>query len=128
MFANCQGGGYDLCAVDICKTPPAGVPLPYPNFAMGCQAILFNPRVIVQTGPAHHLGTMIPTSSGDEPGAMGGVVSLIIKGPSRHSAGSAKVIWGGLPASRTTSPTLQNVINGLGCRVAPSQTKVLLCS
>ena len=128
MFANCQGGGVDICFPEICKTPPAGAPLPYPNVAMGCSAVGFYPRVILQTGPAHTLATTIPMTSGDEIGAMGGAVALIIKGPSRHTAGSMKVFWGGLPASRLTSPTIQNLSNGFGARVAPGQTKVLLCS
>ena len=103
MFANCQGGGVDICFPEICKTPPAGAPLPYPNVAMGCSAVGFYPRVILQTGPAHTLATTIPMTSGDEIGAMGGAVSLIIKGPSRHTAGSCLLYTSPSPRDRTRS-------------------------
>ncbi len=128
MFGNCQAGGMNLAPADVCKTPtPAGpVPIPYPNISQGTMAVGFFPKVIWVGGPAHNLLTQVPLSNGDQAGAAGGVVSSMIMGPTRHTAGSTKVILGSAPASRMTSPTTQNQMNAVGLALAPAQTKVLL--
>jgi hypothetical protein len=128
MFANCQAGGTDSCFPDLCKTPPAGVPVPYPNIALGCTAVGFVPHVLFQGAPAHSLATTIPMTTGDEAGAMLGATSQLIKAPCRHTVGSAKMILAGMPAVRMTSASTQNNNNGFGARVAPSQVKVMVMS
>ncbi len=134
MFANCSAGGMDMAMPDVCKTPipapPGFVPIPYPNMAM--LPLALPPTTCLKTFinfmPVHNLGTMIPMSSGDEPGALGGVVSNIFIGPARNTMGSVKTFYGGLPATRSIDPTMQNLINAMGMTSVPSQFKVMILS
>ncbi|MEC7525293.1 MAG: DUF4150 domain-containing protein [Myxococcota bacterium] len=126
MFANTQMGGLDFAFPDICKIPPAAIPIPFPNFALGPMGVPPCPKVLFACAPAHNLATVIPTSFGDEPGVLGGIISQTIKGPSRHLTASFTTLVGGLPATRLTSVTLQNLCNAIGMRIVPSQVKVLL--
>lgn len=131
MFANCQMGGQNFAMPDVCKTPapPAPfVPVPYPNIAMGMTAVPNCLKVLLVAMPAHNLLTTIPLSNGDNAGVMGGVVSQIFMGPSKHSLGSMGVMYCGLPATKLTSPTMQNgmVPNAVGMTIVPAQTKVMI--
>ena len=136
MFANCSLAGMNNSMPDVCLTPvpsPAGpvpTPIPYPNIAQLPMAIPSQFKVLIMMMPAHNLGTSIPMSNGDEAGCMpGGVMSGIIMGPSRHMKGSVKVLYGGMPATRSfLDMTMQNLSNcpGTGMTVAPSQTKVMI--
>ena len=134
MFANCSLGGMNMAAPDVCKTPappPVGmVPIPYPNMA---QLLLALPptaclKVLIQAMPSHHLMTMTPLSNGDEAGVMGGVVSQVFIGPSKHLMGSFSVLHCGMPATKLTSPTGQNgiMMNAPGMTIVPSQVKVMI--
>jgi hypothetical protein len=132
MFANSQMMGQDFAFPDVCLTPappaPSPVPIPYPNIAMGPTA---NPasacmKILIMGMPAHNMGTTTPISNGDNAGVATGVASGRVMGPSRHLAGSFTVLFQGKPATRLTSPTLQNGTNAPGMRIIPSQTKVLL--
>jgi hypothetical protein len=128
MFANAQMMGTDTAFPDVCMTPtPAGpVPTPYPNIAMGPMAVPNVPNILFMGTPAHNLGTTIPMTNGDNPGVATGVASGTVMGPNRHLTGAFSVLIKGMPASRLTSASLQNNTNAPGCRVVPSQTKVLL--
>lgn len=128
MFANCQLGGMDTAFPDVCLTPsPAGpVPIPYPNIATGPMAVPNVPTILFAGAPAHNLGTTIPISNGDNAGVGTGVASGLVMGPSRHLTGAFTVLLKGLPASRMTSVSLQNSTNAPGCRLVPSQTKILM--
>ena len=128
MFANTQMMGVDSGAPDVCLTPsPAGpVPVPYPNVAAGPMGSPAVNHVLFMATPAHTLATQVSLTNGDNAGVALGAASGTVMGPSRHLAGSTTVILGGMPATRLTSPTLQNGTNCPGSRVAPSQTKVLL--
>ena len=128
MFANTQMGGMDFAFPDLCKTPPPppGVPIPYPNFALGPLGVPPCFKVLFMCAPSHNLGTVIPITFGDEPGIGLGLISSLIKGPSRHITASFTTLVGGLPATRMTSVSLQNNANAIGMRVAPSQTKVII--
>ena len=129
MFANCTAGGMNLAAADICLTPVPGappVPMTYVNTSQNAIATGCFAKLIICGGMAHNLGTCVPVSSGDEPGSVGGVASGTIVGATRFLTGSAKVIYGGMPATRMTSSTLQNNSNAPGTTISPSQTKVLL--
>ena len=57
---------------------------------------------------------------------LGGVVSGMEMGPSRCLDGANTVLVGGAPATRMTSPTLQNGVNAPGACLVPSQVSVLL--
>jgi len=128
MFANTQMMGMDMAFPDVCLTPtPAGpVPIPYPNIAMGPTAVPSQVKVLIVAAPAHNLATTTPLTNGDNAGVATGVASGMVMGPSRHLTGSFKVLLGGMPASKMTSVSLQNSTNAPGCRIVPSQPKVLL--
>ena len=120
--------GTDTAFPDVCLTPsPAGpVPVPYPNIAMGPMAVPNVPNILFMGTPAHNLGTTIPMTNGDNAGLATGVASGTVMGPSRHLTGAVSILIKGMPASRMTSMSLQNNTNAPGCRVVPSQTKILM--
>ncbi|CDG96223.1 DUF4150 domain-containing protein [Xenorhabdus bovienii] len=128
MFANTQGGGTDLATPDICLTPcPLGAPVPmvYLNIAQGTNGICASTvNILFMGSPAHNMATMIAMTNGDNPGVNLGVASGTVMGPSRHTLGANSVLIKGSPATRLSSPTLQNSTNAVGSRTVPSQTKV----
>ena len=130
MFANTQMAGVDLGVPDVCMTPvpPAGTPVPmaYPDTGLGPMASGSVGKVLFSSAPAHNLGTTVKQTNGDNPGVGTGVASGTVMGPSRHVTGAFTVLLAGLPASRLTSTSLQNSTNVPGCRIAPSQVKVVL--
>ena len=135
MFANCQIGGMNMAMPDVCKTPaqpPVGmVPIPYPNMAQLPVALPVTAclKVLISGGFAHNLLTMIPVSNGDEAGLLGGVVSQVFIGPSKHLMGSTGVLYGGMPATRSfVDMTGQNGMapNAMGATLVPSQFKVMI--
>lgn len=128
MFANAQNGGTALGTPDVCLTPavPAPVPIVYPNNASQALGTPAVNNVLFSSSPAHNLKTVVPTTSGDEPGVHGGVASGTVMGSSRHVTSVSAVLIGGAPATRMTGQTLQNSSNCQGTSLSPSQTKVLL--
>ena len=86
---------------------PATIVVPLPNIGMTNQA---NPgtcakKVQIMQGNALNMNSAIMMSTGDEAGALGGVVSGMIKGEIRFRKGSAKVQIEGSPAVMMTSMT-----------------------
>jgi hypothetical protein len=128
MFANTQMMGMDMAFPDVCLTPagPLVVPIPYPNIAMGPTAIPNQEVVMIMAMPAHNLGTITPLTNGDNAGVGMGVASGMVMGPSRHLTGSFTVLFEGMPATKLTSMSLQNLTNAPGARLVPSQPIVLL--
>lgn len=128
MFANTQLMGMDTGFPDVCLTPtPAGpVPIPYPNIAMGPMGVPAAYNVLFMCAPAHNMGTSVVMTNGDNVGVNMGVASGTVMGPSRHLTASFTVLVGALPATKLTSVALQNSTNCPGCRVVPSQVKVLM--
>lgn len=126
MYHTTMKGSQNFAFPDLCKTPtPAGpIPLPYPNMASTATAVPPAMIVLIQAMPATNMSSIVPTSTGDEPGALGGVVSNVIKGPCFHILGSTTLMTGGLPAMRMSSVTVQNLCNMVGATITPSQTKV----
>ena len=105
-FINTQMAGMDFAFPDVCLTPtPAGpVLIPYPNFAMASTAIPTQYKVFILAMPAHNLATTIPMSNGDNAGVSLNPVSGMFMGPSRKLMGSVKVLMGGCPPSRCSTP------------------------
>lgn len=132
MFANTQMMGMDTGFPDVCLTPappaPAPVPIPYPNIAMGPMGVPAVYNVLFLCAPAHNMGTTVPMTNGDNAGIATGVASGMVMGPSRHILPSFTTVVGGMPATKMTSMTIQNSTNCPGCRVVPSQPKVILLS
>ncbi len=118
--------------LDVCKTPapPAGpIPMPYPNMAMCNQAdpSKCTQKVKIVNQPALTKDSQIPTSTGDEAGSAGGVVSGTIKGPCLYKTFSAKVKFEGSSVVYQLCSTTHNGTSAnapLGMQTAPSQTKV----
>lgn len=133
MFANCSLSGMNFAMPDVCLTPtPVGpVPIPYPNIAMLPMALppTCSLKHFISMMPAHNMATMVPMTMGDNAGAVGGVMSGMMMGPSRNIMGSMKVFTGGLPATKMLSPAMQNLTNApSGITLVPSQVKVLIMS
>ena len=129
MFATTQMMGMNLGFPDVCLTPiapPTPVPIPYPNIAMAPVGVPAVYNVLYMFAPAHNLATTIPMTMGDNPGIMMGVASGMVMGPSRCLTAAFTVLVGGIPATRLTSITLQNLTNCIGMTIVPSQVKVLL--
>ncbi len=135
MFpASTFGGGQCMGMPDVCKTPapPAPfVPVPYPNIAMLAQA---NPgscstKVLINCQPAFHKGSEILMSNGDQPGAMGGMISGMIMGGAKPKLASNKVKVEGQGQVYLTCMYGQNGSNAnvpAGTQIAPSQVKVIV--
>ena len=133
MFANCSMPGMDFAFPDTCLTPapPAPpIPIPYPNMGMKAMAIpsTASMKHLIMFMPSHNVGTTTPTSNGDNAGAAGGVASGMMMGPVRNTKCSAKVITGGMPATRVLDSTIQNSTNAPGMTLVPGQFKVLYLS
>jgi hypothetical protein len=127
MFANTQMMGMDIGFPDVCLTPmPVPVPVPYPNIAAGPMGVPAAYNVLFMAAPAHNMATTIPLTNGDNAGVAMGVASGLVMGPSRHLTASFTVLVDGVPATKLSSMSLQNSTNCPGCRVVPSQVKVLL--
>ena len=128
MFANSQMMGMDLGFPDVCLTPtPAGpVPIPYPNISLGPTSVPSQVRVMYCCTPGHNMATVAPLSNGDNPGVATGVASGVVMGPRRHVTASFTILIGGMPATKMTSVAIQNSTNAPGCRIVPSQPKVIL--
>jgi hypothetical protein len=127
MFANTQMMGMDIGFPDVCLTPtPIPVPIPYPNIAAGPMGVPAAYNVLFMAAPAHNMATTIPLTNGDNAGVAMGVASGLVMGPSRHLTASFTCLVDGVPATKMSSMSLQNSTNCPGCRVVPSQVKVLL--
>ena len=116
----------DFTESNVCKTPPLGSPIAYPNQANGNEAIPNVPNIIYVGGPVHNMNTTIPSSHGDDAGSMGGVASGTVKGQSKHTSGANTIIIQGSPITRMSSNSSPNSQNTSGARVVPSQTKILI--
>jgi hypothetical protein len=82
------------CAVpDVCKTPSPGgpVPLPYVNVAMDSDLTDGAETVQIEGNPAATVNAKISTSSGDEAGSVGGIISSKFKGTMTWTMGSLDV-------------------------------------
>ncbi|MCC8365806.1 MULTISPECIES: DUF4150 domain-containing protein [Xenorhabdus] len=128
MFANTQSGGMDLATPDVCMTPPFSTPIPYPNMAQGPTGITNAMNILFAGAPAHNLMTIYPMTMGDNAGVNTGVASGTVMGPARHTLGANTLLIKGAPVTRLTSMSMQNSTNSVGCRITPSQTKVLILS
>lgn len=83
-----------VCAVpDVCKTPTPGgpVPIPYPNLAMDSDLTDGTTSVKIEDNPVANVSSKIATSSGDEPGSVGGIMSNTFKGVMTWKMGSLDV-------------------------------------
>jgi hypothetical protein len=122
---------------DVCKTPsPAGpVPLPYPNAApTALPGPGYSTKVLISGAPAFTTRSKTALSNGDQPGALGGVKSSVIMGPTAAIMGSCDVSFEGAAVVRTRDATDANRANGAmgtmvhaGAALPPSGPGSTLC-
>lgn len=131
--ASTTEDGQCVAFPDACKTPAgqAVVPVPYPNTAQLDQSDMatVSTTVFIVGKNAVTENTEITSSSGDEAGVEGGVVSGTIKGPARFRLGSSIVSIEGYAAAYCGTQIGQNGNNNnapLGVQVTPSQGKVFV--
>lgn len=132
MFGvSTKAGGLSQAMPDVCKTPapPAGpIPIPYPNMAMLNQASGESKKVKISNMGVVTMGSSIPSTTGDEAGSAGGVISSQNKGPAKPKKGSTKVKAEGQAIIYQTCMFGQNGNNAnapAGVQAAPSQTTVI---
>jgi hypothetical protein len=100
---HAQSKGQVTFFPDVCLTPspPAGpVPIPYPNTAMSSDADKGAKSVTVDGNPILTEGSVFATSTGDEAGSNGGVVSGVTKGEAKFILGSVDVMAEGKMVAR----------------------------
>ncbi|APR77723.1 Hypothetical protein A7982_03070 [Minicystis rosea] len=129
-FVTTKAGGQCFAFPDVCNVPSPGgpVPTPLPNTAECRNAdgtvasvLVTNKEVVVES-------SRIPSSTGDEAGSLGGVVSGVFRGPATFKTASAKVYAKGKRVILHGAQTAQNGDNAnmpSGQQVSPSQTKVV---
>jgi uncharacterized Zn-binding protein involved in type VI secretion len=119
VFANSRGivhkgsGGMSIVFPDVCKTPsPSGpIPIPYPNIAKASDTTDGSKTVKIDGESAMLKGSNYSTSSGDEAGSIGGVVSSCVKGKAEFIMYSFDVQIEGKNACRLGDPLFHNKKN-----------------
>jgi len=104
-------GQSHVCAVpDVCKTPSPGgpVPIPYVNVARDGDLADGADSVRIEGNPVTHVASKISTSSGDEAGSAGGVMSGKFKGAMSWKMGSLDVKVEGQSVVRFLDSGLHN--------------------
>ncbi|MDR1311299.1 MAG: DUF4150 domain-containing protein [Burkholderiaceae bacterium] len=109
MYVLSMGAGMTMGFPDVCLTPvptPAGpipTPIPYPNTGTTAMTPASVKNVLMGCTPTVNQMASIAMTSGDEAGALTGVVSHMIKGQGMWILGSTSLLVGGMPAMRLTS-------------------------
>jgi hypothetical protein len=127
-----KAGGTAMGVPDVCKVPapPAPpVPTPFPNTAMIANATKTSTKVLFENKEAVVETSEIPSSTGDEAGSAGGVVSGTSAQKVLFRKGSSKVMIEGKGAAHLTAMTAHNGSNAnmpAGLHDSPSQAKILV--
>jgi 2',3'-cyclic-nucleotide 2'-phosphodiesterase (5'-nucleotidase family) len=105
-----KSGGQSPVFPDVCKTPsPAGpVPVPYPNIAKTSSASQTATTVKADGEKIMLKKSVLQTSTGDEAGSVGGVVSNCTKGKAQFILYSFDVKAEGQNVPRNTDMMKQN--------------------
>ena len=122
VFVNYMGishkksGGTSPVFPDVCKTPSPGgpIPIPYPNMGRSSDVANGSKKVKIQGTPALLKGSNYKTSTGDEPGSAGGVVSGKTKGKCEFILYSFDVKFEGKNVCRMGDILTHNDKNALG--------------
>jgi hypothetical protein len=118
-FANSRGiahkgsGGMSTVFPDVCKTPTPGgpVPIPYPNIGKASDTSK-GPKKVTTDGKMPMVkGAKYSTSTGDEPGSAGGVISGVNKGECEFMMYSFDVKFEGKNVCRLGDPLWHNKKN-----------------
>lgn len=105
--------GISRCTLpDVCKTPPNGTPVPYSNVAFSKQLTQGTHSVFADGGNMiAHNTSFFASSSMDEPGTLGGVVSGVNRSRAEWIGHSFDVFFERKPASRLTDKMFMNKKN-----------------
>jgi len=118
-FANSRGiahkgsGGMSTVFPDVCKTPSPGgpIPIPYPNIGKASDTSK-GPKKVTTDGKMPMVkGAKYSTSTGDEPGSAGGVISGVNKGECEFMMYSFDVKFEGRNVCRLGDPLWHNKKN-----------------
>ena len=114
--AHKGSNGQSIAFPDVCKTPtPAGpVPIPYPNIAMSSDTSGGPTSIKVDGKMPMVKGAKYSQSSGDEAGAVGGVISGSTKGEAEFMMYSFNVKFEGKNVCRLGDPLFHNKKNAMG--------------
>ncbi|WIG92989.1 PAAR-like domain-containing protein [Myxococcus sp. SDU36] len=104
------GNTHVSAAPDVCKVPtPAGpVPTPFINSAQDSMLAKGSKKTTIEGNPVALTSSELSTSSGDEPGTAGGLISSKFKGKMTWGSGSTDVKVEGKGVVRFLDPTLHN--------------------
>ncbi|WP_438036175.1 S41 family peptidase [Sorangium sp. So ce204] len=116
-----RGAGVFIAAPDVCATPPVGAPIPYVNLGFNAMASVFAANVLTAMMPTLTVSSVIPVTTGDEPGVM----HPTIKGAAVVTTSFVNVFFNFLPAATLSSLTAGNNFNApAGLIAVPSATNV----
>lgn len=103
-------GGIATTFPDVCKTPtPAGpIPIPYPNIAKSTDTSKGSKTVKMDSNPIMLKGSVFSTSTGDEAGSVGGIISGCTKGKAEFVNYSFNVFVEGKNVPRLSDIMVQN--------------------
>jgi hypothetical protein len=130
--AGSKAGGTCMGVPDVCKVPapPAPpVPTPFPNKAMVSNATKTSAKVLFENKDAVVETSEIPSSTGDQAGSAGGIVSGTAAQKVVFKLGSAVVKVEGKGVVYQSAMTAHNGSNAnmpAGLHDSPSQAKVLV--
>src|SRR5262245_12941040 len=93
---------------DVCLTPPAPVPVPYVNVAFSEQTADGSRTVTMDCHPIMLKGSHFRTSTGDEAGSAGGVMSGTNVGKAEFVSYSFDVLVEGVGVARQGDLMIQN--------------------
>jgi uncharacterized Zn-binding protein involved in type VI secretion len=107
---HASSSGVATAFPDVCKTPsPAGpIPIPYPNIAQSSDTAQGSSSVKIDGNPVMLQGSNFSTSTGDEAGSAGGVVSNSTKGKAEFIVYSFDVKIEGKSVPRLGDLMVQN--------------------
>jgi uncharacterized Zn-binding protein involved in type VI secretion len=107
---HASSNGVATAFPDVCKTPTPGgpIPIPYPNIAMSSDTAQGSSTVKADGNPVMIQGSNFATSTGDEAGSAGGVVSSVTKGKAEFILYSFDVQFDGKPVARMGDLMVQN--------------------
>ncbi len=119
--ASNRGAGMNFCFPDTCLTPPAAIPVPYPNFAPHSLAMPFSPNVMICMLPALNILSRVVMTFGDEAGTM----HPLYKQFGSFIVGAPNIAINMMPGVHLTLPTAGNGFNApIGAHVIPNIVNV----
>ncbi|MDM8002518.1 MAG: DUF4150 domain-containing protein, partial [Bacteroidota bacterium] len=106
-----ESGGTVVTSPDVCQTQTgiAVVPIPYVNIARSTDTMQGSTTVTMDNNPVMLSDSVFSTSSGDEPGTIGGVSSGVNKGKAKFVTTSNDVIVEGKPVGRRLDLMVSNL-------------------